>query len=778
MLKINRYILIAIIILIAFDIITTLLYARSSFLFGGDNGFPTISMLNGIHNAFFIWQTNNYSGLINAYSSSAIGIIYSSLFLILQPLGLYAAKYAPVINDLIIRSAGSLGMFFFVYYLIGERNKISIFSSFVSSILFTGELVYFGIGNFSVFFMPIALLSFLFFIRFFDKIADRLMFLGTTVIALAFEFDLLGYSQILQGTLLIAILFIFVPLFSGKNKKEKLVMLSWSLIIILIAIGIFLPEIFFTVTSSHVLNNQVSLLASNSNSDFVSDALLLPASIYEIIPYSIDPYIKLLDIVSMIVVLFSIFFGVIFAKNMMEKNKTGSIAILGLILALILYIAFSATIHKPFGAIFSYIYSKVPFLLTFRYGGASIEEEFFLVMSLFGVGSYYLIAKLKNLHKYRYLAITLIAAFCLIFLFFNSVLPISLNGVPWSNHLLPFIKTLPSYTVLISNYLNNKSTNFSVATLPSDDDWHLSKWYDAPDIYSSLLNAPVYTGGFTSYSEFFFPQSQDQYGTIARYIEEDKYNGIGVLYALGSLGIKYIIIQGNTSDVTFGPNHPLIPYNFSKIYSNLNGSGATLVKRYASSSIYLNKFAAPLVYPTNIHQAKVNNSINIIKLIKNESINPLNFSIYSGSVSGPILWYGNAELFNSTKTINATQIANFTKPDITFIENNPTQVTVHVYNATTPYYLVFRETYDPHWAAFYSNGTEVNPRDHIAVNGFANAWYMNKTGNYTITLYYTLQTDAWIAWGVSFAALFVTIGIGIYGWRETRKEKVRSRRWT
>ena len=78
-----------------------------------------------------------------------------------------------------------------------------------------------------------------------------------------------------------------------------------------------------------------------------------------------------------------------------------------------------------------------------------------------------------------------------------------------------------------------------------------------------------------------------------------------------------------------GPNHPLIPYNFSKIYSNLNDSGATLVKRYASSSIYLNKFAVPLIYPTNIYRSSFDNSINIIELIKNESINPLNFSVYS-----------------------------------------------------------------------------------------------------------------------------------------------------
>ena len=116
-------------------------------------------------------------------------------------------------------------------------------------------------------------------------------------------------------------------------------------------------------------------------------------------------------------------------------------------------------------------------------------------------------------------------------------------------------------------------------------------------------------------------------------------------------------------------------------------------------------------------------------------------------------------------------IINYKEPYISYKEISPTLIKAKIHNTTTPYYLVFRETYDPHWAAFYSNGTEVNPRDHIAVNGFANAWYMNKTGNYTITLYYTLQTDAWIAWGVSFAALFVTIGIGIYGWEETRKTR-------
>ena len=170
--------------------------------------------------------------------------------------------------------------------------------------------------------------------------------------------------------------------------------------------------------------------------------------------------------------------------------------------------------------------------------------------------------------------------------------------------------------------------------------------------------------------------------------------------------------------------------------------------------MYENINYVPLVYSSNIDNIGNSTITNEFRVLGNYSFDIKNNSVFTNSI---------VSFYNDSNTINATPIANFSKPNISFVENTPTKVTVHVSNAITPYYLVFRETYDPHWAAFYSNGTEVNPRDHIAVNGFANAWYMNKTGNYTITLYYTMQTDAWIAWGVSFVALFVTIGIGVYG---------------
>ena len=211
---------------------------------------------------------------------------------------------------------------------------------------------------------------------------------------------------------------------------------------------------------------------------------------------------------------------------------------------------------------------------------------------------------------------------------------------------------------------------------------------------------------------------------------------------------------------------PLQRFNLTKIRIKLNNSSLKEVSSYSNSSIYENTNYVPLVYASDIQ--KLNNSSEaIFSIIESKTFNVQNTSVYSTNMG---------DFYNDSTTINATSIANFSKPDISFVEDNPTKVTIHVFNATTPYYLVFRETYDPHWAAFYSNGTEVNSRDHIAVNGFANAWYMNKAGNYTVTLYYTLQTYADITWVVSFATLFATIGIGIYGWKAPKRSARRRNR--
>jgi hypothetical protein len=90
---------------------------------------------------------------------------------------------------------------------------------------------------------------------------------------------------------------------------------------------------------------------------------------------------------------------------------------------------------------------------------------------------------------------------------------------------------------------------------------------------------------------------------------------------------------------------------------------------------------------------------------------------------------------------------------ITYEEINPTQYTVHV-NASKPFYLVFSETYDDDWVASIS-GQQIPNQYHFTANGYANGWYINKTGTYTITLEYWPQNLFYIGGAISATAFIL-----------------------
>jgi len=74
-------------------------------------------------------------------------------------------------------------------------------------------------------------------------------------------------------------------------------------------------------------------------------------------------------------------------------------------------------------------------------------------------------------------------------------------------------------------------------------------------------------------------------------------------------------------------------------------------------------------------------------------------------------------------------------PDISFRMNNHAEYEVYVANATNPYYLVFSESYLPDWNLFIRND-RAPVEEHFLVNGYANAWYINETGDYVIRIEY------------------------------------------
>jgi len=94
-----------------------------------------------------------------------------------------------------------------------------------------------------------------------------------------------------------------------------------------------------------------------------------------------------------------------------------------------------------------------------------------------------------------------------------------------------------------------------------------------------------------------------------------------------------------------------------------------------------------------------------------------------------------------------------TNAGITFEKINPTKYIVHV-NASQPFFLVFSESYHEDWIA-NADGQEVPNEYHFTVNGYANAWYLNKTGSYNVTLEFWPQRLFYIGAAISIATFTI-----------------------
>jgi uncharacterized membrane protein YfhO len=88
-----------------------------------------------------------------------------------------------------------------------------------------------------------------------------------------------------------------------------------------------------------------------------------------------------------------------------------------------------------------------------------------------------------------------------------------------------------------------------------------------------------------------------------------------------------------------------------------------------------------------------------------------------------------------------------------FEKINPVKYSIHV-NASEPFYLVFSESYDNGWVATI-NGQQVPDQYHFTANGYANGWYINKTGTYTVTLEFTPQNLFYAGAAVSITSLII-----------------------
>ena len=730
-------------------------YLHLGYAFGGDQNLNSPS-LNTFLNSFFIWQPNNYSGMITPISTPLGIILYvTSTFYI------FGLKYGYIISTSVYYWIGAFGIFLLIYNLRIRERRFAFYAGIISAILMSFEFSsHLKTLTSSIIFLPYVALSLLLLIREFNSPESqkhpkrRLLYLSLLAISTGFLITTGGYGVIIQNSILILLVFVLASLLQGKNKKAfaKYAFAAFALALLINSSMISTTYIythkvgkqFFGSGSTEVLNADAipfleSLVAFGNNSAFK----------YQ---YSFQMIIFALAIIGTLVYTY------------MAKSKDEHNIALILLAGYLLFIGLTSTIYRPFGLAFKYALTQIPYLLALRYPYFALHYiALFFVSAFVGIGFIGLMeysSNYKKLDKLKYilssaLVILIFASIIISYLYVFDIVPITTNTY----------QGVPNHVFQISSYINAQKGDFIVGTLPPAIAWQVDNWYVGTNIYSALIHNSVYTGGYTNYNEIFFPNAKNQYFNIAQSVGLGSLGDADLSNELGIFGIKYIIYQGDALNYTpcafcFGTN--FLKSNIFKYMSV--AKNVRLVASYGNSSIYENSNYVPLVYPSNLDIVPANTTAGIYSAIANSS-----FDIQNDSVYDPASFDG----YSPIGKMIAYTVKPFSKPIISFNYSNPTYAVVHVSNATTPFYLVFRESYDPSWSAYYSNGTEISQSDHLLVNGFANAWYIDAKGSYTIYIYYTLQTYADIAWVVSFAALFATIGIGVYGLKAAKRGKAR-----
>jgi hypothetical protein len=181
---------------------------------------------------------------------------------------------------------------------------------------------------------------------------------------------------------------------------------------------------------------------------------------------------------------------------------------------------------------------------------------------------------------------------------------------------------------------------------------------------------------------------------------------------LTAMNVKYILVETNA--LVYSPS-----MNLSMALDFLsNQNNIKLVRQFG-----------PLLLYENLEQTQMIYAANITKF--NPYIQP-ELSLYMSST----VFHPDSEVLVSNSTL--TPIRNFSRPVITYSEINPTLYKIQVKNATSPYALVFTQNFDKEWQASI-DGVPIDSLYHFVANGYANAWYITRKGDYTVTLSYLPQ---------------------------------------
>ena len=277
---------------------------------------------------------------------------------------------------------------------------------------------------------------------------------------------------------------------------------------------------------------------------------------------------------------------------------------------------------------------------------------------------------------------------------------------------------------------------------------------------------------------------------------------------LSLLSIKYIFLRLNY--------HSMLPkysiegkfikigndlFDISNIWNNKNllytilcQKKFSLVKKTQKTIVFKNFSFFPHIYPSSCDTL----NINVYNELKNKR---------GSNFSNEIFLLVDKSHFNLSKLTLFSST-----PILTFRRINPTKYEIKVENATTPFLLVFSESYHPKWKIYVETDNKENenwkiifnypkfhvqeakhywykftPQDikylfkkplpeknHFLVNGYANAWYIDPkeigSSNFIITLYFWPQSLFYVGFFISGFTFLACLGYLTYDWGRRKVE--------
>jgi hypothetical protein len=746
-------------LLIAINIVNLIFWFHGTYT-GGNGGTVVYWFTPYAYAPLFSWTNLSYTGMPQILGSvfgeliAGMGISFTYIF----------GSLAPSLISGLLASFGAIGMYLLVYALSGRIEgatvRLKMFGSFCAAVVFTVHIESVQLLTSAAYPIPYVLLAALFLIMKIDSGQASRRDAAIMVLFLAAAFGFAGYADFLM--LLAFFLLIGVVLLATARREVRKKYIYAFGGVMLIALTINLTWI---ISTAEFLNSSYMTEFNYQANAYILDnvgILNLPQALFAFGPtfthLSPDPIIHNPYVYLILVGVFVVAIAGAIAR--MQKNAEEERIVAALAISYIGMVIAATTVNAPFGVLFSILTSISHITLALRLPFYAVHPLLILVIAvLFGLGIVAIFGRIKRTKVIRLalIAVSLLLIFSYIYML--DVYPI-LRTYSSLNSNATLVRTqIPQYVINASNFINSQEGYFSVASLPSESGVISLQWYYGTDIYSNFIGRAFYNGAPTVFSvSMFSPISAQEYFKYAGY--PATYNrpaGSGVAKWFDVLGIKYVLVEGDiltgpcsTCSVTY-PN-----YSVNTITSNLDRMGFEEVSSYNTTTIYENGNYVPLVYAAHLEVLNTTNISRLSGAIESPGFNPSNTAVYLKKLALPdsaCFDYCTTILYNSSKIEMPSGSGAY--PTINYTVNDPTSITVRVSHASSPFYLVFRETYDGNWIAYYNGSIELNG-SHIAVNGFANAWYVDKKGSYTIELSFAPQEPAWVLWIVSVGS-FVAV---------------------